>query len=540
MRFRSAIAALVLACCTLGVCVSAFAQNSKPDSDLFLGYTYAKPDIAGWSPQLPAGGGGTLTFNVTPKLGFSVDLNYSQQTGNATGNYKNSTVMVGPRYFLRPLRDERFRPFIEALGGVNHVNFGTFSSGGVAVGFGGGLDVKIAKHIDFRIFRLDGLYQHLKDGDDMGIRAQTGLVFRIGSSEPEKIPAAACTLSPTEVMAGEPITATASPSQFNPKRTLTYAWTTTGGKTSGAAATTQVDTAGLAPGSYRVASHVTDGKKGMADCSQNFIVKEPPKHPPTISCSADRSTVMSGQNAAIHCTGNSEDRRPLSYAWQSTAGNIAGNGTDAVLGTSGVTGPVTVATTVTDDRGLSANTSTGVTVQAPPPPPPPPPPTAGSAEAIRQDLMNKGRALLNVHFDTAKATIRPESEPLLGNAAQVLKDDPSLFIYVDGHTDSVGKKPYNLALSARRAASVRMWLEKNGVPASRMSARGFGMENPVGDNTSEAGRQANRRVELVRMTDAEKAKAEAAPKATPRKVVHKRAAATATTTTTTPKAATKK
>jgi outer membrane protein OmpA-like peptidoglycan-associated protein len=334
------------------------------------------------------------------------------------------------------------------------------------------------------------------------------------------VPAAACSVSPTEVLAGEPITATATPSQFNPKRTLTYAWTTSGGKASAQTATTQIDTTGLAPGSYKVSAHVTDGKKGMADCSSSFTVKEPPKHPPTISCSADPSTVQSGQSAAIHCTGASPDNRPLTYTWQSSTGNVAGNNENGTLATTGVTGPVTVTTTVSDDRGLTANTTTNVNVQAPPPPPPPPAPEPGSAAQIREDLSSKGKALLNVHFDIDKATIRPDSEQLLANAAQVLTEDPELYVFVDGHTDSTGTNAHNLALSKRRSAAVKVWLVKHGIATNRLATRGFGEDNPVADNSTDEGKSLNRRVEFVKMSDEEKAKAAAAParkKATPKK-----------------------
>lgn len=524
MRFKTACAGLVLACFVFGMCAPALAQSGNSKADLFLGYSYFKEDVSGYGPSAPEGGGTTLTLSPWRHVGISFDYS-AQQARNV--KFRTQSFMVGPRMSWEK---GHFSPFAEAMVGGAHFSTIYVSTTGFAAGFGGGLDAKLNQYFGVRLFRLDAIAQHQTYGSDLGIRFETGIMIYMGprSETAKAMPQAACSVSPSEVMAGEPVTANANASGFNPKRTLSYAWTTTGGKTSGAASTTQIDTNGLTPGSYKVSSHVSDGKKATADCSQSFTIKEPPKHPPTISCSADRSTVMQGQSAAISCTGNSEDRRPLTYAWQSSSGNIAGNGQNGTLGTNGVTGPVTVTTTVTDDRGLSANTTTNVTVQAPPPPPlPPPVAEPGSVGAIREDLATKGKALLNVHFDTAKATIRPESEPLLTNAAQVLKDDPSLYIYVDGYTDSRGSKALNMGLSRRRAAAVDMWLVKHGVEAKRMTARGFGPDNPVGDNNTEAGRQSNRRVELVKMSDADKAKA-AAAKPAARKPAAKKAAATTT------------
>ncbi len=524
MRLKTAIAALALACCTVGLLIPAAAQEA-PKADWFLGYQFIHPDATGVSPRLKTGMGTTFTYNFAPHVGLSADLGYGWVT-NSFINYQDTTLMAGPKFTFR---GERAMPFLEAMAGIGHVTESktSYASTKGAALFGGGLDVKLTDHFGFRVFRVDEVIQQMNDGTNLGYRFQTGILM-MSSAGPKLIPAAACSVAPTEVLAGEPITATANASQFNPKHTLTYAWTTTGGKTSAATATTQVDTNGLAPGSYKVSAHVTDGKKAFADCSSNFTVKEPPKHPPTISCSAVPSTVMSGQTAAINCVGASEDKRPLTYAWQSSTGNVTGNNENGTLATTGISGPVTVTTTVTDDRNLSANATTNVTVQAPPPPPPPPP-----VNQVKQDLDTKGKALLDVHFDVDKSTIRPESEKILTDSADVLKEEADLAVFVDGYTDSTGTKVHNLGLSKRRSAAVKTWLEEHGIEGSRLASRGFGEDNPVGDNKTEEGKQANRRVELVKMTDAEKAKAAKAAAAPKKKATPKKSSTTTTTTTTT-------
>lgn len=101
-----------------------------------------------------------------------------------------------------------------------------------------------------------------------------------------------------------------------------------------------------------------------------------------------------------------------------------------------------------------------------------------------------------VFFKTDKDTILPVSFPLLDEVAGVLFENPTITIRIEGHTDNKGKPNYNKKLSERRAAAVRKYLIKKGVDASRMTSVGFGMERPIEDNSTEAGRAANRRVEI--------------------------------------------
>lgn len=124
------------------------------------------------------------------------------------------------------------------------------------------------------------------------------------------------------------------------------------------------------------------------------------------------------------------------------------------------------------------------------------------ADAGANDLAKTLKAqchvpLYGVMFDFNKATLRPESEPVLTRAAAALKASPSLAIEVQGHTDNVGTDSYNAQLSDARAKSVMQWLVAHGVPASQLTARGYGKSKPVADNGSDAGRAKNRRVELA-------------------------------------------
>lgn len=117
------------------------------------------------------------------------------------------------------------------------------------------------------------------------------------------------------------------------------------------------------------------------------------------------------------------------------------------------------------------------------------------AAALKRD----GRiALRGILFDTGKDSIKPESDPVLAEVVSLLKADASLKVSIDGHTDNVGNSKANLALSKKRAESVRKYLVGKGVAAARLKTDGFGDGKPVGDNTSEGGRAQNRRVELVK------------------------------------------
>ncbi|HET6283956.1 MAG TPA: OmpA family protein [Polyangia bacterium] len=99
-------------------------------------------------------------------------------------------------------------------------------------------------------------------------------------------------------------------------------------------------------------------------------------------------------------------------------------------------------------------------------------------------------------FDTDKAKLKPASEKDLSEFATVLKTYPETDLIIEGHTDNTGKKPHNQKLSEQRAGAVIGFLGKQGVGSPRMTAHGFADDRPVADNSSDAGRQQNRRVEV--------------------------------------------
>ena len=105
------------------------------------------------------------------------------------------------------------------------------------------------------------------------------------------------------------------------------------------------------------------------------------------------------------------------------------------------------------------------------------------------------RVELDVKFDFDKATVRPESYGEIRSLADFMQQYPQTTTVVEGHTDAVGSDQYNQRLSERRAQAVRDVLVQQGVDASRVESVGYGESQPIADNSTEAGRQLNRRVE---------------------------------------------
>ena len=180
-----------------------------------------------------------------------------------------------------------------------------------------------------------------------------------------------CAVSPASIYPGDPITVTGTPMNLNPKKTAAYTWSSTGGTIAGTSTTANVDTKGIAPGSYTVKGHVSEGTKPgqMADCSADFTVK--PFEPPTVSCSASPSTVDMGGSSTISARGMSPQSRPLTYSYSSSAGSVSGTSNSATLSTAGVAGgtSITVTCNVVDDLGKTATAMTSVSIKQPPPVP---------------------------------------------------------------------------------------------------------------------------------------------------------------------------
>jgi outer membrane protein OmpA-like peptidoglycan-associated protein len=259
-------------------------------------------------------------------------------------------------------------------------------------------------------------------------------------------------------MQGEPVRVTATPSNFDPKHTLSYVWSTTGGKVAGDAATANVDTTGVAPGSYTASAKITDSKssKNTASCSANFSVKEQPKNAPQISCSANPATVTAGSPSTVTCTCTSPDNRKVSISnWVASAGKVSGTEGSATLDTAGLqAGPVSVSATCADDRGLTATGNANVNVEVP----------AAAPEASK---------LNEIDFKKNSAHVDNKAKAALDDVALRLKSDPEAKAVIVGEYapgEKVGKK-----LAAQRAVNAKSYLTQGeagqGIDATRIDVR---------------------------------------------------------------------
>jgi hypothetical protein len=163
----------------------------------------------------------------------------------------------------------------------------------------------------------------------------------------------------------------------DPKQDVVYNWTGDGVKGDGANAT--VDTSSLAPGTHTVKCGAKEGKPGKEglkpwqvaqEGTATFTVKE--FEPPTISCSANPTTIKPGDTATVTSQAMSPQNRPLTYSYSASAGTMTGNGNTASFSSTGApTGPVSITCNVADDKAHNASSNTSLNIEAPPPPPQP-------------------------------------------------------------------------------------------------------------------------------------------------------------------------
>ncbi len=453
--------------------------------DIFTGYSWLHP---GYDPSVPnaqeyidKGFTVSATYFLNRNFGLGID------SGNHFGccSPRIFTVEAGPTVRFPT---KHVTPFLHALAGLHRMEllapFGNDNNIGVIAG--GGFDVSVMHHVSIRLFQVDYEYGRHEYGVLQprldGLRLSAGLVWQFGSVG--QLPArasAACSVQPSEVFAGEPVTVTAIGSNFNPKRTVKYDWSGTGLKVSGSSASTQIDTTGLQPGSYQVMASLSDGShSGVASCSAAFTVNAPRR--PMISCASDPTSVPMGGTSTISSNASSPDGRALTYSYTTSAGNISGNTSTATLDTGGAQpGTITVTCSVSDDRNppLTASSTATVNVQAPPPPP--------KVSAIERRL-----ALHSVYFATAKPTLENPDAGLLASQEKTLstlasdfrtylQSRPDALLTLEGHADPRGSVEYNQALSERRVNRVKRFLVEQGVPGANIQTEAFGKQENLTD-----------------------------------------------------------
>ena len=124
------------------------------------------------------------------------------------------------------------------------------------------------------------------------------------------------------------------------------------------------------------------------------------------------------------------------------------------------------------------------------------PPTASE---MKDDIDTNGKAILNINFDTDKATLKPDALEIVDQIFILLDSNPDLKLSIEGHTDNTGTDERNKELSEQRANTVMYALAGKGIDISRLKVAGFGSEKPLVSNETDENKAKNRRVELVKM-----------------------------------------
>ena len=308
---------------------------------------------------------------------------------------------------------------------------------------------------------------------------RNGFVVKVGAASwPEKKPApppnhpptASCSADKSMVFVDSgdtvAVTATAADPDNDP---LTYTWTSTGGRVDGTGAQVRWLSAGTAVGTYTITAHVDDGRGGAASCSADIRVEAKPKHPPTISCSANPSSVFAGEISHITCNGNSPDGDRLTYAWKPMPARSAGNGPNGDFDTTGLSPAAYSITTRVDDGQVELQTrQSPVTVKAVPPPP----------QASKINECAFGKALSSRIDNVCKR--------ILDDVALRLQNAPRSTAVIIGYSDPRERNPQKIA--GDRGTNAVKYLGEKGIDASRVKTR---------TGAGQAGATNNRRIDVI-------------------------------------------
>ena len=471
-RYFATIVGLAFALCLLGTFAAA-QVTIQPQAEVYAGYSWLHP-------------GGHYDFGIPTQDhvdGADESIVYYLPFAHNLGVLADGSEHFGVKYsevgyalggLQYKYHTDSFSPFFRVfLGAAKQGSPVSADQWNFAAGVGGGFDYNVWHRLGIRVAQVDYIYSNFNPAITVrnptwnSVRLSAGILYSIGNYY-VPTPTAACSAQPTEVTEGEPVTVTATGSNFNPKHTVAYAWTTNGGKLDTSnAQSARVDTTGVAAGSYTANATISDPKMkkgGSATCAANFTVKAKPMNPPQVSCSTNPSTVQSGTPATISVVASSPDNAQISsYSYTASAGTISGSGTTATLDTAGApSGPITVTATATDARNLSGSGTCTVSVEAPPPP------------AMCQKINS-------IAFPDLKRPWRVDNtaKAILDDVASRLKQDPNAKIAIVGYADGdkapmegTGKKRHPMDLAAQRAVNAKAYLvQEQGIDPSRVEVR---------------------------------------------------------------------
>jgi outer membrane protein OmpA-like peptidoglycan-associated protein len=262
------------------------------------------------------------------------------------------------------------------------------------------------------------------------------------------------------------VTCTASDPDNDP---LTWTWSSTCGKVDGTGPTVRWLSAGVPLGSCTITAKVDDGRGGSANSSVSVRVDPKPNHPPTITCSADRSSVFVGERVHITTNASDPDGDPLTYTWRANRGRVVGTGAAVDFDTTGVApGNYTITVRVDDGRGGAADCTSTVEVKAVPPPP--------QASKISDCAFGKP---LSTRIDNV-------CKRILDDVALRLQNEPRGSAVIIGYSDPKERQPEKIA--GDRATNAVKYLGEKGIDASRVTTR---------TGSGQAGATDNRRIDVI-------------------------------------------
>ncbi|MGH9681470.1 MAG: Ig-like domain-containing protein, partial [Candidatus Acidiferrales bacterium] len=229
------------------------------------------------------------------------------------------------------------------------------------------------------------------------------------------------------------------------------------------------DFAGTKTGTYTITAKVDDGRGGYASASTEIHVDPKPNHPPTVSCSADRTSVFAGERVPISANASDPDGDPLTYSWRANAGQVVGAGAAVDFDTTGLApGTYTITVRVDDGRGGAADCSSTVEVKAVPPPP--------QASKISDCAFGKP---MSTRIDNV-------CKRILDDVALRLENEPRANAVIVGYSDPKERKPQKIAQD--RATNAVKYLGEKGIDASRITTRA---------GSGQAGAKDNRRIDII-------------------------------------------
>ena len=273
------------------------------------------------------------------------------------------------------------------------------------------------------------------------------------------------------VGSGDVVAVTASASDPD-NDTLTYNWTTTGGRVDGNGPQVRWLSTETAAGTYTVTLHVDDGRGGAATCSADIRIEPKPNRPPTIACTANPNSVFAGERSQITCNASDPDGDSLTYAHAGARTPVGSQGMarQGTMTRPGLSASAYAITTRVDDgRGGAADASTTVTVKPTPVPP--------QASKINECLFGKP---LSTRIDNV-------CKRILDDVALRLQSEPRASAVIIGYSDPKERRGDKLA--GDRGTNAVKYLGEKGIDASRVTTR---------SGSGQAGADArNRRIDVI-------------------------------------------